>query len=150
MEVDVLIGGGVRYAVRMGKNLGLVAIAAVLLTGCASTGEPQAAETVTVTATPEAAPITAEAVPEETEGPGTFGNPEDDEFFVKSIEFVWRGERPTDEQFIGAAKLACEQINAGTPWNTVQVTSGAGAEDDAWNNQHVGQYAEQIYCPEHQ
>lgn len=136
----------------MGKRLGLVVVGALLLTGCAS-GEPEAAPTVTVTATPEAAveaaPIQAQAAPEETAAPGTFGNPEDDDFFIKGIEFVWRGERPTDEQFVSAAKLACEQMEAGTPWNAVTVTSGAGPEDDAWNNQHIGQYADQIYCPGH-
>lgn len=136
----------------MGKRLGLVVIAALSLTGCAS-GEPETAPTVTVTATPEAtveaAPIQAQAAPEEAEGPGTFGNPEDDDFFVKSIEFMWRGERPTDEQFVSAAKLACEQMEAGTPWDAVTVTSGAGPENDAWNNQHIGQYADQIYCPGH-
>lgn len=136
----------------MGKYSGLVVIAALMLTGCAS-GEPEAAPTVTVTATPEAAVIQAapiEASPTETQdASGMFGNPEDDEFFVKSIEFVWRGERPTDEQFVGAAKLACEQMEAGAEWDAVTVTSGAGAEDDAWNNQHIGQYADQIYCPGH-
>lgn len=133
----------------MGKRLGLVGVGALLLTGCAS-GEPEvAAPTVTVAATPEAAPIQAQAAPEETEGPGTFGNPEDDDFFVKSIEFMWRGERPADEQFVSAAKLACEQMEAGAPWNAVTVTSGVSPEDDAWNNQHIGQYADQIYCPGH-
>lgn len=134
----------------MGKRLGLVVIGALLLTGCAG-GEQEAAPapTVTVTATPEAAPIQAQAAPEETAGPGTFGNPEDDDFFVKSIEFMWRGERPTDEQFVSAAKLACEQMETGTPWDAVAVTSGAGPEDDAWNNKHIGQYADQIYCPGH-
>lgn len=132
----------------MGKKLGLVVIGALLLTGCAS-GEPEAAPTVTVTATPEAAAIQAQAAPEETAAPGAFGNPEDDDFFVKGIEFVWRGERPTDAQFISAAKLACEQMDAGTSRDAVTVTSGAGPEDDAWNNQHIGQYAAQIYCPQH-
>lgn len=35
-EANVLIGGGVRYDVRMGKYSGLVVIAALLLTGCAT------------------------------------------------------------------------------------------------------------------
>lgn len=137
----------------MGKYFGLVIIGALLLAGCAA-GEPEAAApTVTVTATPEAAPIQAapiEASPTESQDShGVFGNPEDDEFFVKSIEFAWRGERPTDEQFVSAAKLACEQMEAGATWDAVTVTSGAGPEDDAWNNQHLGQYADQIYCPGH-
>lgn len=132
----------------MGKYFGLVVVGALLLTGCAS-GEPAAAPTVTVTATPEAAPIQAVSAPEETAAAGTFGNPEDDDFFIKSVEFVWRGERPTDEQFVSAGKLACEQMDAGAAWNAVAVTSGAGAEDDAVNNEAVGQYAAQIYCPEH-
>lgn len=133
----------------MGKKSSLVLLPLLALVGCAdaeSTAAPT--ETVTVTATPEAAPITAQAAPEESEGPGAFGNPADDDFFIKSVEFVWRGERPTDEQFVAAAKLACEQIEAGTPWDAVQVTSGAGPEDDAWNNEAIGQYAEQIYCPQ--
>lgn len=132
----------------MGKRRGLVVVGALLLTGCAS-GEPEAAPTVTVTATPEAAPIQVQAAPEKTAAPGMFGNPEDDEFFIKGVEFVWQGERPSDEQFISAAKLACEQMDAGASWNTVQVTSGAGSEADTVNNEAIGQYAAQIYCPQH-
>lgn len=132
----------------MGKRLGLVVIGALLLTGCAS-GEPEAVPTVTVTATPEAAPIQAQAAPEETATPGEFGNPEDDEFFIKSVEFVWQGERPSDEQFVSAGKLACEQMDAGATWDTVQVASGVGVEADKLNNEAVGQYAAQIYCPQH-
>lgn len=149
MEVDVLIAGVPRYDVRMGKKIGLVAVAALLLTGCSSTELASEQVAAPVSAAPEAAPIEAKAAPEETAGSGQFGNPDDDDFFVKSIEFMWRGERPADDQFISAAKLACEQMEAGTPWDSVQVTSGAGAEDDAWNNKHIGQYADQIYCPGH-
>lgn len=134
----------------MGKKLGLVVIAALMLTGCAAGGEePQAVETVTMTATPEAAPIQAQAAPEETAAAGTFGNPENDNFFVKSAAPALVGEAPSDADLVGAAKLACEQMDAGTPWNTVAVISGIDPESDAHNNEVIGQYAAQIYCPAH-
>lgn len=81
----------------MGKRLGLVVIAALLLTGCAS-GEPEAAPTVTVTATPEAAPIQ---------------EPDTDEFLAMATE-QWRGEQvPTEPQLIEYGELVCETMRAG-------------------------------------
>lgn len=134
----------------MGKRISLVLLPLLALTACATEAAtaPAPAATVTVTATPEAAPITAEAAPAETAGPGEFGNPEDDGFFIKSAAPALLGGTPSDAELIGAAKLACEQMDGGTPWDAVQVISGLGA-DDAHNNEVIGQYASQIYCPQH-
>lgn len=81
----------------MGKKLGLVVIGALLLTGCAS-GEPEAAPTVTVTATSEAS-ATAEP---------------DAEQFLESATAQWRGEQiPSEPQLIEYGEQVCDTMRAG-------------------------------------
>lgn len=140
-EVDVLIGGGIRYDVRMGKKLGLVVVGALLLTGCAS-GEPEAAPapTVTVTATPEAAPIQVQAVPtEEAQNPEVA--------YVEAVKENWYGEPPTNEELISAGLFACEQYP--TVEHYTEITAVQGEDWQAQdNNLRVVVTAGRTLCPE--
>lgn len=81
----------------MGKRLGLVIVGVLLLTGCAS-GEPEAAPTVTITATQE-----AQATVE----------PDTDEYLAAATA-QWRGEQvPAEPQLIEYGELVCETMRVG-------------------------------------
>lgn len=114
----------------MGKCLGLVAVGALLLTGCAS-GEPEAAApTVTVTATPEAA---------ETAGPDT------DKFLALATD-QWRGEQvPTEPQLIEYGELVCETMRAGEA--PPLVLPGESTADMMDNMSIIGAAQDEL-CPE--
>lgn len=139
----MLIGGGSRYDERMGKRLGLVVVGALLLTGCAG-GEPEAAPTVTVTATPEAAveaaPIQAQAAPtEDAENPEVA--------YLEAVKENWYGEPPVDDELISAGLFACEQYP--TVEHYTEITAVQGEDWQAQdNNLRVVVSAGQTLCPE--
>lgn len=136
------------------RKLGIVAVVAatVLLAGCATGGTAEesapAAETqrTAPAVEPTSAPITME--PTEEAAPvdpsQDFGDYTPDEFYLLATTSAWRGEVPDDASLIGAAKLACDSIAAGS--SDVVVVSGEG-EDATWNNSLVIQGATQVYCP---
>lgn len=147
-EADVLIGGGIRYDVRMGKRLGLVVIGALLLTGCAS-GEPEAVPTVTVTATPEAA-VTAKSieVSAATPEPTPAEVVDQEAWYLKGVKQAWRTELPSDEELLSAALLACEQMASGVQTYELDIVSGGTPENNAWHSSQVGAAASSTICPE--
>lgn len=140
-----------------------VVVLAFALTGCAGTvdagrGEGVKAESApseVPVETPVAAPveIAPTAAPIEMAGApdvdpatpwGEAGFVSADAWFLASMDAVWMGERPSDEQLLGAATLACEQIAAGTNRDAVTVVTGDGAEH---NNAKVVSYAIITLCP---
>lgn len=147
-EADVLNEGGIRYSVLMGKKLGLVVVAALMLAGCAS-GEPESAPTVTVTATPEAtveakvievSPTAPEAAPVDVV--------DEEARYLKGVKPTWHTEIPSDEDLLSAAALACEEMRAGTQPYELGVVKGGTPEDNAWHSQQVGAVASSTICPE--
>jgi hypothetical protein len=125
----------------MGKRLGLIVIATLLMTGCAS-GDPEAAPAVTVTAsaTPEAAPITMEAV-----APDAVEDPE--AAFLDAVKENWLGDVPADGELIKAGNYACEEFPKGLHYTEIVAVSG-----DDWqagdNNLKVTGNAGRYLCPE--
>lgn len=132
----------------MGKRLGLVVIAALLLTGCAS-GEPEAVPTVTVTATPEAA-VTAKSIEVSAATPEAEPSEEVDAeaYYLRFIKPTWRTELPTDAELLSAANLACEQMTTGAQPYELDIITGGTPENNAWHSSQVGTAASSIICPE--
>lgn len=135
----------------MGKKLGLVVIGALLLTGCAS-GEPEAAPTVTVTATPEVVVPSEEAAPlavQNQPAPTEDAAPADPEAaFLAAMDRNWMGELPASDELLAAGRYACAQFDAGlrhSDFTSVQGDSGAAME----NNSLVNVNASRTLCPEH-
>lgn len=138
----------------MRKIMGTLAITALALTACGAPAETSSiqplvgsAPTSTVTAAPiTAAPIemkaTEAAVPGKPYPFGNIGDPEVDDFYLRSVKSAWRGEKPADQQFIDAAALACEQVRDGKEAIAVTGTT----EDAIWNNDRLVQFAKQMYC----
>lgn len=133
---------------RMGKYSGLVVIAALLLTGCAS-GEPAAAPTVTVTATPEA-DVEAKAI--EVSGATPEAAPaeavNEEARYLKGVKQAWRTEIPSDEDLLSVALLACDQMRAGVQTYELALISGGTAENNAWHSSQVGAIASSTICPD--
>lgn len=146
----------------MGK-LGVVAVLVIALGGCAAGAASEPAEndaaevaataeaTVeptiapTETAEPVAAPIEMSAAPIDPATPwGEAGFESSDAWFLASMDAVWVGEMPTDDQLRGAGALACEQMASGTSTADVIAVTGEGSED---NNQKVATYAAITLCP---
>ena len=129
-----------------------VAIAAaasvLLLAGCSAVsaeaqGVPTPTPSVTPSSTPE--PIAAKA---ESPSPSPSHNPDwgdytQDEFYLAGAGRGWQGIRPTDQELIAAAHLACETLRSGTPRADVHVADGPDI-----NNLRTVTYAIQVYCPE--
>lgn len=132
----------------MGKKVGLVVLAALLLTGCAS-GEPEAAPTVTVTATPEAmaaaGPIQVSAATPEAEPTEVVDK---EAHYLDFVKPTWRTELPSDEDLLAAADLACEAMRAGARTSDLDIISGGTAENNAWHSSQVGVAAVSILCPD--
>lgn len=144
MEVDVLIAGVPRYDVRMGKRIGLVAVAALLLTGCASTelaSEQTAVPSESATATPEAAPIEVKAAEEAPD--------EDvDATYLEAVKSTWIGDvLPADGELLQAGRYACQEFPKGLHYTEVVAVSGEGWEA-ADNNLKVTGNAGRYLCPE--
>lgn len=132
VEVDVLIGGGVRYAVPMGKNLGLVVIAALLLTGCASGEEPAAVETPTVA-------VGVNKV-----------SSQDDEYLEQLRPTLDEYATAPDEGLIAFAPEFCEQAADGYTLEDMRV--GARQFNNAARTDEMvemGRIALSVYCPEY-
>lgn len=142
------------------KKLGLigVAVAALLLAGCsapvvesareAPSSAPSATTAKTPTSEPTAAAIEMEAneTIDATTPWGEAGFESADAWYLASMDTVWQGERPSDDQLIGAGMLACEQIAAGATRDDVVVVTG-DTEEAASNNRKVISYALFTYCP---
>lgn len=132
----------------MGKKLGLVVVAALLLTGCAS-GEPEAAPTVTVTAAPE---VTAVAGPIEVSAATPEAEPseavDEEARYLRGIKAAWRTEVPADDQLLSAAALACEQLRAGIEVAELNLVTGGAPEDNAWHTSQVAMLAGSTVCPD--
>lgn len=133
----------------MGKRLGLVVIAALMLTGCAS-GEPEAAPTVTVTATPEAVAI--QAAPIEVSGATPEAAPteavDEEARYLKGVKEAWRTELPADADLLAAATLACEQMLAGADIDSMELVTGGTPENNAWHSSQVAMLAGSTICPD--
>lgn len=139
--VGVLIGGRVRYDERMGKKAGLVVIAALLLTGCAS-GEPEAAPTVTVAATPEAAPepvATTSATDEDSITSET-------EAYLESATAQWQGaSMPVATDLIAYGEQVCETMRAG---EAPPLVLPGETTADMRDNMSIISAAQDELCPE--
>lgn len=134
----------------MRKIMGTLAIAVLALTACGAPAETSSiqplvgsAPAVTITAAP--IPAQAEAVVT-TSAANDYGKYTQDEFFIASVAPAWRGTRPTDAQFISAAKLVCEQLGTGSELASIRGVEGSG-EDADWNNDRIVQSAIRVYCP---
>lgn len=132
----------------MGKRVGLVVLAALLLTGCAS-GEPEgAAPTVTVTATPDAVEAKAIEVSDATPEAAPAETVDEDAFYLRAVKQTWRTELPNDADLLSAAVLACEQMATGVQPYELDIISGGTPENNAWHSSQVGTAASSILCPE--
>lgn len=130
----------------MGKSLGLVVVGVLLLTGCAS-GEPEAAPTVTVTATPEAA-VEAKAI--EVSGATPEAAPaeavDEEARYLNAVKQAWRTVVPSDTELLSVALLACDQMRAGAQSYELDIITGGTAEDNAWHSSQVGALASSTIC----
>lgn len=131
----------------MGKKLGLVVVAALLLTGCAS-GEPESAPTVTVTATPDAVEAKAIEVSDATPEAAPSEAVDENAFYLRAVKQTWRTELPTDADLLSAAALACEQMATGVQPYELDIITGGTPENNAWHSSQVGTAASSILCPE--
>lgn len=144
------------------------AVVVLALSGCSAAGasapagdvkpevvasaEPTSEPTATPTAEPVAAPIVAApiaAAPEATESQTEAqknGFIDENDWYLRSIRAGWTGELPTDEQLLGAGKLACDGLAAGTRQEDVIVVQGEG-EDALNNNRNLVGYALMALCP---
>lgn len=119
----------------MGKKLGLVAISALMLTGCAA-GEPKAAPTLTTAAAPEATPDAALGV--------TADNVED--VFLQLATTNWRGDiMPSDSQLIEYGEQVCEVQRAG---EMPPLVLPGSTQADMVDSVAIISAAQQTLCPE--
>lgn len=131
----------------MGKKLGLVVVAALLLTGCSSS-ESEAAPAVTVTATPDAVEAKAIEVSAATPEAAPAEDVDGDAFYLRAVKQTWRTEVPADADLLSAAALACEQMAAGVQPYELDIITGGTPENNAWHSSQVGTAASSILCPE--
>jgi hypothetical protein len=135
------------------KKFAAIAFAALIAIGAAGCSDGSSAQveeapaTVAATSAPtEVTPAPVTSTPEAPPEEGGFGMGDytPDEFFIANMDRYWQGDaRPDDEALIGAGKLVCEQLTAGTAKDAVVAVEG-----DAHNNDRVIQAATQAYCPD--
>ena len=136
--------------------LGIAAVIVVIaMSGCGASVEAGAARTAAPVETSAVPTSEATAAPIEmtdTQAPdvmtpwGEAGFESADAWFLASMDAVWQGERPSDAQLLGAAKLACEQLADGAKPDDVTVVTG-DTGDAATNNRKVVDYAVITICP---
>lgn len=131
----------------MGKKLGLIVVAALLLTGCSS-GEPESAPTVTVTATPDAVEAKAIEVSDATPEAAPAEVVDEEARYLKGVKQAWRTEVPADAELLSAAALACEQLRAGAEANGLDLVTGGTPENNAWHSLQVAMLAGSTICPD--
>ena len=136
-----------RYTSGMRKLGGIgVLAAALLLAGC-SAGTTEATPQ-TAAGEPSAAAIAEQPPASAPPSESTTGEMDPDEFFLKGMANSWHGDLPSDDELLGAAKLACQTLQGGTAIGEVVVVEG-DSEDAVWNNGQLVNVAAQVYCPEY-